>query len=126
VASQALGGEAAAAASNFKLMRVAFLALVAVYALVSSRSRKDRMVVPWFMVVFFVLAVAADLSTTISSLRGTVEPVSRFSLCAALSAIGMSLDFNSITSKGPGPLFAVFLSWGIAFLTLYLLVSVAW
>jgi|Deesub1362A_J573_1020465.scaffolds.fasta_scaffold00013_113 uncharacterized integral membrane protein (TIGR00698 family) len=124
VASSAMGQESLLMASNFKLLRVSALAVLAGAALVFLGREKKRFYVPWFMVLFFILAVAVNVSEKVASVRGVFETISKFSLSFALSAIGLSLDFNSITDKGASPLFAVFLSWGIIVLTIYLVFSV--
>jgi uncharacterized membrane protein YadS len=119
-----MGAESLQMASNFKLLRISALLPVAVLAMAIRGRFAGKVYLPWFMVVFLVLTVATNLSETAASLRGMTELVSSFSLSAALSAIGLSLEFDAITERGMSPLFASFLSWGIVVLTIYLLFSV--
>lgn len=125
VASRVMGEECLRLATSFKLVRVAALALVAIAVLAQSGREKRKIRVPWFMVLFFVLAAAGNLSRDFASLRGVLSPLGTFSLTSALSAIGMSLEFDSVTARGATPLFAVFIAWGISVLTIYLALSFA-
>jgi uncharacterized integral membrane protein (TIGR00698 family) len=124
VASATMGQESLLWATNIKLIRVSFLVLVAGLAIVISRKEKRKLHVPWFMAVFFAMALAVNVSELFASFREFFEPLSKFSLAAALSAIGLSLDFDSITEGGTSPLYAACLSWGIFVLTIYLVLSV--
>jgi uncharacterized integral membrane protein (TIGR00698 family) len=124
VASATMGQESLLWASNIKLIRISALALVAALAVMISSKEKKRPVIPWFMVVFFAMAVAVNVSEWFASYKGVLEPISKFSLTTALASIGLSLDFDSITEGGTVPLYAVCLSWGIFVLTIYLVLSV--
>jgi uncharacterized integral membrane protein (TIGR00698 family) len=123
VASRTLGEDCLRLAVNFKLMRVSALAFVALAAVWFSGGEKKKIRALWFMVLFFALALAANLSREAASLRGVLGPLGTFSLTAALSAIGMSLEFDSITARGVSPLFAAFIAWGIVVLSIYLALS---
>jgi uncharacterized integral membrane protein (TIGR00698 family) len=124
VASMTMGEESLMLATNVKLTRMAGLAFMVCLAVLFARGEKRKFDVPWFLAPFFLFALAANVSEWFASLRGVLEPMSRFSLAAALSAIGLSLDFDSITEGGTGPLFAACLSWGIIVLTIYLVLAV--
>jgi uncharacterized integral membrane protein (TIGR00698 family) len=125
VASASLGPESLELASNFKLMRISALVLVAALAIVFPSEEKGKgFNVPWFMGLFFALALASNLLQSVANMREFVEPVSKFFLSVALAAIGLSLHFDSVTEKGASPLFTCFLSWGIVVLTTYLFFSI--
>ena len=125
VASASMGPESLQFASNFMLMRISALVLVAALAVMfPSEGEGKGSYVPWFMGVFFALALASNLSQTVADMREFVEPVSKFSLSVALAAIGLSLHFDSVTEKGASPIFTCFLSWGIVVLTIYLFFSI--
>jgi uncharacterized integral membrane protein (TIGR00698 family) len=125
VASASMGPESLQLASNFKLIRISALVLVAALAILFPVEGKEKgYYIPWFMGVFFALALASNLSQTVAHMKEFVEPVSKFSLSMALAAIGLSLHFDSVTEKGASPLFTCFLSWGIIVLTIYLLFSI--
>lgn len=123
VAASAMGEESLAMAMNFKLLRVLSLLVLAALVLFFSGGKNRKFHVPWFMVVFFLLAFASNLSREVAMLRGFFAPVSTFLLSAALASIGLSLDFESITEAGAAPLFAAFLSWGIVAMGVYLILS---
>lgn len=123
VASSTMGQESLLLASNFKLLRISALALVAGLTLVFSQREKKSFRVLWFMVLFFVLAVAVNTFKEVALLKGIFSPISKFFLSTALAAIGLSIDFDSITEKGIAPLLAAFLSWGIVVLAIYLVLS---
>lgn len=125
VASRTLGEDCLRLAVNFKLARVSALAFVALAAFSFSGVEKRKIRLPWFMALFFALALAANLSQAGASLRGALGPLGTFSLTSALSAIGMSLEFDSITARGASPLFAAFIAWGIVVLSIYLALSLA-
>jgi uncharacterized integral membrane protein (TIGR00698 family) len=125
VASVSLGPESLQLASNFKLMRISALVVVAALAIIFPTEGKEKgYYLPWFMGLFFALALASTLSQSVAQMREFVEPVSKFSLSVALAAIGLSLHFDSVTERGASPLFTCFLSWGIVVLTIYLFFSI--
>lgn len=127
IAAQELGPDAGAMATNFKLMRVSALLVVAAVIVLTSRKEKKGFPVPWFMIVFFALAALANFGGQWAmELKKAIAPVAAFLLTVALSAIGMSMDFDSITSKGASPLFAAFIAWGIVALAVYLGISALW
>ncbi|MDP2168107.1 MAG: putative sulfate exporter family transporter [Thermodesulfovibrionales bacterium] len=124
VAAAALGPEVLSLAVKLKLLRISFLIFLACGVLFFMGRRKKRFYIPWFMVLFFVLAAAVNFSETVAGIRGAVEPVGRFSLATALAAIGLSIDVDSITDKGASPLLVVFLSWGIIVTMVFLILNV--
>jgi len=124
VASSVMGKESLAIALSYKLIRISALAVVAVLALAFSGARERRVHVPWFMAVFFALAVAVNISEPVASLSEAMEPLSKVFLSTALAAVGLSIDFDSITEKGARPLIAAFLAWGIIVMVVYLALSV--
>jgi uncharacterized integral membrane protein (TIGR00698 family) len=123
VASAAMGSESLNMALRFKLVRISSLALVAVAGLIFSGRQGGRKRVPWFMVAFFAFAIAVNTSSFAASLSEMVRPASKVSLSLALAAIGLSINFDSVTEKGMGPLLSAFLAWGIIALTVYLALS---
>jgi uncharacterized integral membrane protein (TIGR00698 family) len=123
----ALNGPGGAGALNFMYFRMGALAIVAVTALVSARAKGRQAGVPWFMAGFVGLAVLMNLGGVgawLSSFRGGMELVARAVLSGGLAAVGLSLEFETITSRGSLPLFAGYLSWGITVLAVYLLLSI--
>jgi len=117
-------GQNASLALTLKLIRVAhLLVLSCAILLILGRDRK-RVHLPWFMVAFFALAIAGNLSDYIGSLRKTFEPIGSFILASALSAIGLSIDIDTVTDNGPRPLICAFLSWAIVVSVFFIALSV--
>ncbi len=113
------GREGINLAVRFKLIRISMLIFVAT-AVVLLRGRQDkRTTIPWFMVVFVVLAFLSNFVEAVSNMVPIFEPVSRFFLSSALAAIGLSVDLDSIMSEGARPLLAVFFSWCLGCLLVY-------
>ncbi|MBI4824260.1 MAG: putative sulfate exporter family transporter [Nitrospirae bacterium] len=123
VAAASMGAQSLEFATNIKLLRIAFLTVIAFSVLIFAGTQKKRLYVPWFMILFFVLALAVNLSEGVASLRTVMEIVSRLSLSIALAAIGLTIDIDSIAEKGARPLFSAFFGWGIVVLLLYLLLN---
>lgn len=124
VAALAMGDEALKLAVNLKLIRIAMLIFVAIGVLIYGGKKRTGFPIPWFMFVFFGLAVAVNTSKDVASFRSFVAPIGQFSLSTALAAIGLSIDIEVIMEKGSRPLLAAFLSWSIIVLMLYLTVNV--
>jgi uncharacterized integral membrane protein (TIGR00698 family) len=124
VAASYFGRESLGIAMNLKLLRISSLLVFSFLAIIIAGKKTKRFYIPWFMVVFFALAAAVNLSGKAASMREAVEPVSRFFLTVALSAMGLSIDFDSILEHGTRPLFSVVLSWSIVVLALYILLGV--
>lgn len=123
VASASVGAQSLAFATNIKLLRIAFLTILVFCVLIFAGTQKKRLYVPWFMILFFVLAIAVNLSEGVASLSPIMETVSRLSLSTALVAIGLTIDIDSIAEKGARPLFAAFFGWGITALFVYLFLN---
>ena len=120
VAASGLGGQASSLAMTLKLIRVSFLLVISCGVLIFLGRRRKKFHVPWFMVLFFLLAVAANVIPGVAAIRKTAEPFGRFFLATALSGIGLSIDIDTVTERGARPLLAVFVAWGIVVSMLYL------
>lgn len=105
------GAEGITLAVRFKLIRVSMLLFVAITVLLVYGRRQKGSSIPWCMVAFVLFVILANVEERMSSLNRVFEPVSRFFLSSALAAIGLSVDFDSITLEGAKPLYVVFLSW---------------
>lgn len=122
VASTA-GPEALALALKLKLIRISCLIFIPIVAIILS-GKENRFYVPWFIVVFIALAIGVNTIKGAEIIKGIAEPASKLLLASALASIGLSVDFDSIAEEGTKPLLAVFLSWGIIILLLYLVFSI--
>ncbi|MFN3396095.1 MAG: YeiH family protein, partial [Thermodesulfovibrionales bacterium] len=107
------GEEGLSVALRYKLIRVSMLFFLIIGIVFLFRERGKGFHLPWFMLIFMILAIAVNLSQEASSVRQILQPWSSFLLSSGLAAIGLSVDFESITVEGSRPLFAVFISWGL-------------
>ena len=124
VAARAFGQGALDMAVNYKLIRMSALPLVALLVMVMDRGKSVSGSRPWFMTVFFLLALLSNISTDIASLRGVAGNISSFLLTAALASIGLSVDFDTIMNKGIAPPLAAWVSWGLTTIIIFLVLSV--
>lgn len=106
-------------AVRFKLIRVSMLLFVAAGVVLLYGKGRNGTPIPWFMIAFAAFALLTNFVETMASMARIFEPVSKFFLSSALAAIGLSVDFDSITSEGSKPLLAVFISWCIGSLFIY-------
>ncbi|NOZ25481.1 MAG: putative sulfate exporter family transporter [Nitrospirae bacterium] len=109
VAASAYGTECVTTALKYKLLRMSFLVFLVTLTLFLSRKEDRRIYIPWFIAVFVLLALVVNIFR-LDRLSEISAPVSRFSLSTALAAIGLSVDFESITEEGIKPLIIVVLS----------------
>jgi uncharacterized membrane protein YadS len=99
--------------ANFvKLMRVAMLVPVIVFAVMLTRVRsRDRRaatgqrppLLPWFAVAFPVLVAVNGTGWLPAALAGSGSDVSRWCLVAAIAAIGMKTQLKELASVGLKP-----------------------
>lgn len=117
------GTDALVFATNLKLVRISCLILIPVIIILIS-GKKRLTPVPWFIVLFILIAIAVNMFTELRPVIPAAELISKFFLTATLAAIGLSVDFNAITDEGTRPLISAFLAWGVVVLLLYLAVNV--
>jgi len=117
-------GQDAPHALTLKLIRVAHLLILSCVILIIMGRDRKKVHLPWFMIAFFALAMAGNLSEYIGSLRKTFEPIGSFILASALAAIGLSIDINIVTENGPKPLISAFLSWAIVVSVFFIALSI--
>lgn len=118
-ALEVIGEEGAALAMKFKLVRISMLLFLAAGIIIMSGKERRGIYVPWFMVAFVCLSVIVNVTGSMAPLSIALEPASKFFLSCGLAAIGLSVDFDSVTSEGARPLIAVFVSWAVVLLLLY-------
>lgn len=109
-AFQVAGTEGLAEALRYKLIRVSMLLFLAIGVFILFREREKGYRLPWFMLIFLILAIMVN-SGKLLVLRGILQPWSSFFLSSGLAAIGLSVDFESVTVEGAKPLISAFLSW---------------
>ncbi len=120
VAASTYGSECITTALKYKLLRMSFLLFLVTLTVFLSRKKDRRIYIPWFIAAFVLLAVAVNVFK-LGWLTDISAPVSRFSLSTALAAIGLSVDFESITEEGIKPLVIVVLSIIIILIIQFLL-----
>lgn len=110
-ASQSVGDQAAASAVIVKMIRVMLLApfLLALGAGVrvdsgSAQTHARRLVIPWFAVLFIVMAIVRSLHWLPTPWVDATLSVDQFLLAMAMAALGVCTRFGAIRDAGPGPL----------------------
>lgn len=102
---------ALAMAVPVKLVRVGMLLPVALsFSFLHGGSRR-KLFIPWFIVAAVAAAVATNTVGPLTGIRPLVAPYATFLFSMAISAIGLSVDLETIVDAGPRPLFVVFCSW---------------
>jgi uncharacterized integral membrane protein (TIGR00698 family) len=114
VVGAAYGISAAAGdtATYVKLLRVAMLMPVILVISLAVRLRHGRPagnapLLPWFVVLFAVLAAANSFGLAPDSLRSAASEVSRWCLIAAIAAIGMKTQLKELASLGARPIILI-------------------
>jgi uncharacterized integral membrane protein (TIGR00698 family) len=107
-AGYAMSAETGDTATLVKLIRVAMLAPVIVIAGLAVRSEisspgKRVPLLPWFVVVFILLALVNSSGVLPDAVATTASEVSRWCLIAAVVAIGMKTRFKELASAGWKP-----------------------
>lgn len=125
VVGSMIGGEILHKSINYKLLRISLLMLLIIwFGLVSKDNKEEGFIsFPPVMRIILIagfLAMVIVVNTTAPSLQKLFEPLSRFFLTVTLAATGLGVDFDSIADIGPSPLYAVFISWVLVDLMVYL------
>lgn len=122
LAAAHMGDEAVSLAVTVKMVRVAMLAPLAVIlaaALLkpdgdtSGRGRTLSMAFRqvWFIPLFIAAALLFSFYEPAAALKVDIEPLATIFLSLALASIGLTVDFDSIRTKGPRPLFIGLFGW---------------
>lgn len=125
VASGSIGPECLSTAVKLKLIRISFLFFLVTIAVFLSGKEEKKVKVPWFIIVFIVLALFANFTKMLLPVLGYFKIASSFFLSATLAAIGFSVDFDSVIEKGITPLAAIFLSWGVVIFSIYIIMGLS-
>ncbi len=108
-------------AMKIKLVRISFLLFVVSVAVFLSGKEEKKIKIPWFIVGFILFAFLGNFTKLLAHVLEYFKASSAFFLSAALAAIGFSVDFDSIVEKGVTPLAALFISWGVVILLIYII-----
>jgi uncharacterized integral membrane protein (TIGR00698 family) len=120
VAAGNVSPECVMRAVEVKLVRVSFLFFLVSTAVILSGTKGAKIRVPWFVILFVIFAVIVNVTNILAPAAQYLGLASSFFLSAGLAAIGFSVDFEAIMEKGIAPLAAIFSSWGMTLLFLYL------
>jgi uncharacterized integral membrane protein (TIGR00698 family) len=112
--------ECSSAAVDIKLIRISFLFFLVTTSIFFSGAREKKVKIPWFVIAFILLAVGVNVSAALAPAGLYFRWASSFFLCAALAAIGFSVDLDSVMENGILPLGVIFFSWSLVILTMYL------
>ncbi len=123
VAASTCGNDCVNMAVKYKLIRISFLAFVITLSVLLSRERGKGFFIPWFVVAFLLLAVSVNIFN-LEKLTRISGPVSRFTLSTALAAIGMKVDFDSVSEAGGKPVIATFLALILILIAMYITYSI--
>lgn len=78
---------------------------------------RPRRLVPWFLVAFFVLAVANTAGAVPASAHHAVAQTSLFLITVALCGLGLGTDIAALRRVGPRPLVLGAVLWALVSLT---------
>ncbi|MGR3493968.1 YeiH family protein [Citreimonas sp.] len=101
-AGYSVSEEAGLQATFVKMLRVALLPVVVMLVMLSFRgAQSQRVGIPWFLVMFLVLAVLANLGVVPAPVIAIVSDVSRWCLVIAISALGVKTSLAAIARVDP-------------------------
>jgi len=103
-AGYAVSDEAGDIATFVKLLRVALLPVVILVLILTMRNRQDgaRATLPWFVVLFAVLAVVGNLGVIPAPVAEGLSELSRWLLVVAISALGVKTSLKQMFALGYG------------------------
>jgi uncharacterized integral membrane protein (TIGR00698 family) len=128
VVGKTAGPHALVSAVNYKLIRISLLIFLIIWFGLLRKETKPEVgfisfpyVARSILVAGFILLVILTNTLKTPDLQKLLEPFSRFFLTVTLSAIGLSIDFDSIAEIGPRPLYSGLISWFITVLIVYMI-----
>ncbi len=120
ITGKTAGPEVMSDAINIKLLRVSMLLLLIIwFGLIHPVKNKELIkttfpfTVRLLLISGFIMLVIMTNTLKIINLQDLLELPSRLSLTLALAAIGLSVDFDSISEIGAKPLYTVMAVWTI-------------
>lgn len=101
-AGYSISDDAGVIATYVKMLRVAMLPVVLLVVMLSFRgAQSKRLRLPWFLVMFALLAVASNLGALPKTALAFLSEISRWCLVAAISALGVKTSLARITKVKP-------------------------
>jgi uncharacterized integral membrane protein (TIGR00698 family) len=129
-AGYSLSNEAGDAATLVKLLRVAMLLPVIVFAVLLTRARSEAAggerppLLPWFAVAFAVLVAINSTGWVPGAVQGAGNDISRWCLIVAIAGIGMKTHLKELATVGFRPV--ALMVGETAFLALLSLLLLRW
>ncbi|MCE5194184.1 MAG: putative sulfate exporter family transporter [Nitrospiraceae bacterium] len=106
-------------ALKLKLIRVSFLIFLPLIVL-WLKGKEKKFYFPWFIIVFIMLAIIANIVNNQHYIFQIAESLSKFFLSGALAAIGFSVNFNSLFDEIKKAFIATFIPWSLIVLAICL------
>lgn len=101
-AGYSISDEAGVIATFVKMVRVALLPVVMLVVMFSFRgAQSQRVTLPWFLVMFIVLAVLANTGVIPQAVIDAIGTLSRWCLVIAISALGVKTSLATIAHVKP-------------------------
>lgn len=101
-AGYSISDEAGVIATFVKMVRVALLPVVMLVVMFSFRgAQSQRVTLPWFLVMFIVLAVLANAGVVPQVVIDAIGTLSRWCLVIAISALGVKTSLATIAHVKP-------------------------
>ena len=101
-AGYSISDDAGVIATFVKMLRVALLPVVMIVAmLILSGAQSQKVTVPWFLVMFLILAVLANSGMVPQAIIDIANGVSRWCLVIAISALGVKTSLAAFLKVKP-------------------------
>jgi uncharacterized integral membrane protein (TIGR00698 family) len=101
-AGYSISDEAGVIATFVKMLRVALLPVVILVAMFSFRgAQTQKLSLPWFLVMFLLLAVLANTGFLPEAAKAAIGDISRWCLVVAISALGVKTSLAKIVKVKP-------------------------
>ncbi|MFU1478941.1 YeiH family protein [Roseovarius sp. C7] len=101
-AGYSISDEAGVIATFVKMLRVALLPVVMIIVMLSFRgAQSQRVTLPWFLVMFILLAILANTGLVPQVVSDLIKEASRWFLVIAISALGMKTNLATIVGVKP-------------------------
>ncbi len=101
-AGYSVSEEAGVIATFVKMLRVALLPLVMLVVMLSfRRAQNQKLVIPWFLVMFIGLAILANTGLVPQDVLDAAGPLSRWCLVIAISALGVKTNLAKFAQAKP-------------------------
>lgn len=98
-AGYSISDDAGITATFIKMIRVSLLPILIIGLLIrSNRSKGKNIKLPWFLILFFVMAISKNLIAIPKFIDSSIEFISSWLLIISIAAIGVRTSLASVTS----------------------------